>query len=781
MVVTNRSNATIKLKAEEDLRKKAQDQLVAMRDVKKAQIELYFGSLREQVITFSEDRMVVDAMRQMSEAFRNYRTEVKLTPEQEQNLRAELGTYYTADFATEYAKRNGGKTVDAGKFFEPLDAESIALQHAYIRANQNPLGSKHLLDSADDATAYGKLHKLYHPIIRSYLEKFGYYDIFLIDGESGDIVYSVFKELDYTTSLKDGPYASSNFGEVFRQANAAATKDAVVLVDFKPYGPSYDAPASFIASPIFDGEKRLGVLVFQMPVDRVNAIMGLRSGMGETGETYLVGPDHLLRSNSHRDPDNRTIEASFRWPEKARVESSTVSAALAGQSGVDVTEGYLGDRVLSAYAPVDLLGLKWAVVAEIAEKEANAAVEEIAAATAQAGRMALYWNVSFALVMAVGVVIYALITAKQIRSPITRIIDTLKSMEGDLTKRLDESRKDEFGDLSRWFNEFLGSVHHVVAQLVGDAATLTASSDELSTTATHLSAGATQSKSQSATVSSAAEEMSINMKNMAKSTEQMSDGMRSVSAAVEEMTATIGEIAQSAERSANVAAEATKLAEVSNAKVGQLGAAADEIGKVIEVIQDIAEQTNLLALNATIEAARAGEAGKGFAVVATEVKELAKQTATATDDIRRRIEAIQSSSSEAVQSIAEISQAIRNVNEVANTIASAVEEQSITTRQIAKNVGDSASAADIIARGVSESASASEEITRNIVGIDEAAKDTTEAATKTRTAGEELNLLARTINQLVGRFKVDRQACERANNEPAPKRHLLEASEHVSA
>jgi methyl-accepting chemotaxis protein len=784
IVISCRSNRFLQEQASKDFEHKAQDQLVALRDVKKSQIELYFQTIGSQAQTLAESRMVIDAMRDLGAAFRNYRSDMKVTPEKEQQLRVELQTYYKNDFTQEFAKQNLGKTVETGPIFEKLDSDSIALQHAYIRANQNPLGSKHLLDSADSTSTYGKLHAVYHPILRNFLTRFGYYDIFLVDAETGDIVYTVFKELDFTTSLKDGPYASTNIAEAFRQANESTDKTAVHLVDFKPYGPSYGAPASFIAAPIYEGDKKIGILMFQMPVDRVNDIMGLRSAMGETGETYLVGPDFLMRSNSHRDKENRSIVNSFRHPEKGCVATPAVKAALAGESKVELAENYLGDRVVSAYAPITLLGLKWAVMAEISENEAYAAAKNIAAESSRANTNGIIWGAGLSALMALVVLVFAYISAKQILKPVNDTIETLKDIaqgEGDLTRRLDATRKDELGDLSRWFNQFVERVHDVIVKIVGDAATLAQASTNLSTTATQLSAGATQSKSQSATVSSAAEEMSINMKNMARSTEQMSTGMKSVATSVEQMTATISEIAQSAERSASVAAEATKMAEVSNAKVAQLGDAADEIGKVIEVIQDIAEQTNLLALNATIEAARAGEAGKGFAVVATEVKELAKQTASATDDIRRRIEAIQSSTGEAVHSIAEISQAIRNVNEVANTIASAVEEQSITTKQIAKNVGDSASAADIVARGVNESASASEEITRNIVGIDEAAKETTEVADKTRTAGDELNLLARSINGLVGQFKVDQNARQRAAIEKTPTRRAEQTSEHISA
>jgi methyl-accepting chemotaxis protein len=236
----------------------------------------------------------------------------------------------------------------------------------------------------------------------------------------------------------------------------------------------------------------------------------------------------------------------------------------------------------------------------------------------------------------------------------------------------------------------------------------------------------------------------------------MSQTIRAVAASVEEMNQTIREIARNAEKSAAVAGQAATLVEVSNEKISTLGNSANEIGRVIEVIQDIAEQTNLLALNATIEAARAGEAGKGFAVVATEVKELAKQTAAATDDIRSRIEAIQASTTDAVESIREISEVINNVNEVSRTIASAVEEQSITTRQISDNVSTTANAAETVARGVSETAVASREITENITKVDSVLLQTAEGADESRNAGIRLSELASEMTEMIGKFRTDR-------------------------
>ena len=337
-----------------------------------------------------------------------------------------------------------------------------------------------------------------------------------------------------------------------------------------------------------------------------------------------------------------------------------------------------------------------------------------------------------------------------------------RAAEGDLTQvytvgTADEDTRDvhsTFSEIANAVNSMCSNLREVISGVAQNAGVLNNTSNELSQTADNLAQGAGETTTQSATVSSAAEEMAINMTNMAASTEEMTNNVKTVASAVEEMTASISEIAKNAEQASSVAGDAANLAESSNQTIGQLGSAADEIGKVIEVIQDIAEQTNLLALNATIEAARAGDAGKGFAVVATEVKELAKQTADATEDIRNRIEGIQGSTQEVVTSIGEISEVISQVSNVSQTIASAVEEQSITTKEIARNVTQTSSAAQTVSTGVAESASASKEITRSITEVDQAAKDTSTAATKTQQSGVALSNLANELQGLVGKFQV---------------------------
>jgi methyl-accepting chemotaxis protein len=358
-------------------------------------------------------------------------------------------------------------------------------------------------------------------------------------------------------------------------------------------------------------------------------------------------------------------------------------------------------------------------------------------------------------------IVFGVIIALSISRPLSRCVAFAETMAGgDLTCTLEVTRKDEIGHLIVALNSMGGKLRQMFGNIVENTQTMVGSAGELTSTAARLSSGAEETLSEANTVASASEEMSTNMNGVAAASEQMSANVRVVASAVEELTTSISEVARSAENAANLASTAASLASQGNEKIGELGAAAGEIGKVIEVIQDIAEQTSLLALNATIEAARAGDAGKGFAVVATEVKELAKQTANATDDIRHRIEGIQSSTDQAVQSIVEITEAIAKVNEVSRTIASAVEEQSITTREIAKNVAETSTAAQSVAQGVAESASVTREIARNISEVDVAARRTAEDANIVQTTGTGLLQVVSKLGSLIGQFKVNNRRFE---------------------
>lgn len=362
---------------------------------------------------------------------------------------------------------------------------------------------------------------------------------------------------------------------------------------------------------------------------------------------------------------------------------------------------------------------------DLLEKEAQDAEKAASVRAAKATRtMFLMCGLSLLL---------SFLVALRITVSITRGLDAFsnKFMEmaanNDLTARVDQQRKDEIGQLGACLNGFVGKVHDILHQISVTAHHVAKASERLSSTSQQISANSEETSAQANVVTQA--------------TQQVSRNLQGLSTGAEEMTTTIQSIASNSHEAATIASRAVQTAQAANATVGKLGESSSEIGEVIKVITSIAQQTKLLALNATIEAARAGEAGKGFAVVASEVKELARQTAQATEDISHKITAIQADTNGAVEAIGTISTVIHQINDISGTIATAVEEQSATTNEMTRNVADAAKG--------------SSEITHNIAGVASAAQGTSASAQESQKATDELADMAAQLRSLVDQFKVD--------------------------
>ncbi|MGN7611377.1 methyl-accepting chemotaxis protein [Magnetococcales bacterium HHB-1] len=357
------------------LRHEAFQKLTAVRETKQQAVQSYLETIRHQAITFGQNPMTIRSMQRFNRAFASYATESARTESEQRVMRAKVMAFYNEQFLTSYSSKNRTSTLSAVSLVSELSPHQLAFQYDYLANNNYPLSEKHHLDRAPINASYNHIHAEIHPVIRDYLERFGYYDIFLISADTGEIVYSVFKETDYGRSLKKGVLAQTGLAKAYAKA-AIAKPGEMVMVDFTRYWPSYEAPAGFIAVPIFNGNKRIGVAAFQFPIDKLNAIMNQRAGLGKTGETYLVGPDYLMRSDSHLDPKHHSVAASFADPIKGRVDTDATRAAFQGKTETRVIIDYNGNPVLSAYAPIKAAGLHWALLAEVDVAEAFSPLDE---------------------------------------------------------------------------------------------------------------------------------------------------------------------------------------------------------------------------------------------------------------------------------------------------------------------------------------------------------------------------------------------------------------------
>lgn len=362
-----------------------------------------------------------------------------------------------------------------------------------------------------------------------------------------------------------------------------------------------------------------------------------------------------------------------------------------------------------------------------------------------------------ALVLCFAIGISYLVVAKGVVKPMRKMIGMLQDIaegEGDLTKRIVEKTGDETEEMANWFNLFIDKIQAIINDVAGNAINLERSSKEMHDVSALMATGAEETSGKAGTVAAASEEMSANMNSVAAAMEEATTNVNMVAAATEEMSATINEIAENTEKARGITTDAVDQTKSASEQVGELGRAAREIGKVVETITDISGQVDLLALNATIEAARAGEAGKGFAVVANEIKELARQTAEATGEIKSRVESIQTTTEGTVKEINTVSEVVQEIDTIVSTIATAVEEQSVTTREIVSNVAQASVGLSEVNENVAQSSTVSTTIANDINEVMHASTEISSGCAEIERNSEQLSELANQLNAMVQRFKI---------------------------
>lgn len=702
-------------------------QLDSIRQMKSTSLSEYLGRLWGEVDMLAGDPSLRESIQEFDKDYR----QAKISASDAERYRQQLRNFYIKEFLPRLQKNQpsvGASWVD--KMLSQLNDREVWLQYRFLVDNPHPVGSKQKLEHSGVNDGYDQHHQRLHEFLRDVQKEYGFYDIFLINRE-GEILYSVFKEVDFATSLDHGPYKDTNLAEVFRKADKAEAGQ-VLMTDFKIYRPSYDGPAGFIAAPVFDANgKHVGVIAAQFPIDKLNSLMAERNGLGRTGETLIIGHDHLLRTDSYRDPAKHSVLQSFLHPQKSKITSEASDRAIAGQTGLALLPDYLGNEALTAYAPIKFNELNWSILVKMDADEALA-VE--------------YHLIEVAVCLIAAAIVIVILLAFWF----TRM--ALKPLGGEPKQMQQVARAIAEGDLNVEIpvassNSVAGAMQIMVQNLKGLVANINQRSSEQHDIAQRLSSVAVQTNQvlhdqvqHTSQVATAVYEMTESFREVGNNIQTAVDASANSKGQIEQSTA---EVVSSSDELHDVADEFKASAQT----VDQLTQRVADISSVLASIQSIADQTNLLALNAAIEAARAGEHGRGFSVVADEVRALAKNTQKETEQITK---IIQSLSNEAANTQQQMHTSVERAEAMCHQAASTADK----LKEAASSLDEVSRMNDSIASASEEQNNVATEISMNIETLNSSIAQTEESMSEIEQSVRDMAQSSEKLRALIQTFKV---------------------------
>ncbi|MEO5361418.1 MAG: methyl-accepting chemotaxis protein [Nitrospirota bacterium] len=686
------------VKARNSLTKAAFDKLITLAAAKKTHVEMFYKQIIRRSMTFTEDYMVIEAMKEFQSAF--------FAVEKESGAKYDANAKYNEDLLMARYQEQKEKTLDVPdniiSIWWPKKKAVKILQHQYISANPFKVGKKKDLDFAADDNTYNAVHKKYQRIFKKYVDEFGYADMFLIEPDTGYIVYSTSKELDFGTSMVSGPYSDSGLGKAFDAAMKSKEKGFFKMEDFEPYAPSYGHEAAFIASPIYDGEKKVGVLAFQLPVDRMNDVMTRHkdwqsAGSGKTGESYIISandmemrtdarvilesPDTFFKTIQNISQDKKLIDKMKRYNSTIgllKINDKQVKEAAANKSAISIfSTNYLNFPVLRTVLPLNIEGLNWLLVAEECEDEALATVDNL-----------FYAMLILGLISVVCIVAVGWKFSRSISVPLSRSINNISTSTTEISATVEQHEK--------------------------TASQQSTAVNETTTTMDELSASFKQSAEQAKNAAEGAEHVMMMANEGAENLNEMLAGMTSLKERVEATASMILQLSDKTTRIENIA----------------------------NVVSEFAGETKMLAMNAAVEAVRAGEHGKGFSVVAMEIRKLAEQSKKSAEEINSVVTEIQKATNSTVMVTEESTKTVDKEMELAETAAETFGKLSSVIRSSAENIQQ-------IFLNIQQQSAAISQVVGAMNSINRSVKETSSGITQTKQGLLKLDEVAKDLKQMM--------------------------------